>query len=135
MKRFALMLVFLAVFPIVSRAGPDVFDCKVLSLNELTKEGTFSTGAKYQKEQIGSTFSVDRKSGKIEGFHFINNRGDESVEIVNNDPSVAGFYVISKSHGPGRMVSYLFINAYKDESRHPFIYTLSGQYVYTGTCQ
>ena len=135
MTRFALTLVFLTAFPVVSRAGPDVFDCKVLSLSELSKKGTFETGTKYQKEQIGSTFSVDRKSGKIEGYHFINNRGDESIEVINNDPSVAGFYVISKSRGPGRMVSYLFINAYKDESHHPFIYTLSGQYVYTGICQ
>lgn len=78
MTRFTLTWVLLAAFPVVSQAGPDVFNCKVLSLSELSKKGTFETGAEYQKEQIGSTFSVERKTGAIRGGYFLNNRSSKN---------------------------------------------------------
>jgi len=135
MKAFLLSMILFAFIPTPCIAFPDAFDCKVLSLNELSHNGSFVTNAKYQTEQIGSTFSVDRKSGEIRGGHFLNNSASESIRVINNDPAIAGFYVISQSHGPGVMISYLFINTYKDENRFSFIYTNSGQYVYTGVCQ
>jgi hypothetical protein len=114
MTRFMLTWVLLAAFPIVSQAGPDVFDCKVLSLSELSKGGTFETGAKYQKEQI--------------------NRSSNTVRVIN-EPQKDAFYVISESHGPFVMVSYLYIANHFDGPAKPFTYTQSGQYVYSGLCQ
>jgi len=134
MTRFTFTLAFLAVFPIASLAGPDVFDCKVLSLSELSKGGTFEIGAKYQKEQIGSTFSVERKTGAIRGGYFLNNRSSKTVRVIN-EPENDAFYVISESHGPFVMVSYLYIANHFDGLAKPFIYTNSGQYVYNGLCQ
>lgn len=134
MTRFTFTLVFLAAFPVASQAVADVFDCKVMSLNELSKDGTFETGAKYQKEQIGSTFSVERKTGAIRGGYFLNNRSSKSVRVIN-DPEKDAFYVISESHGPFVMISYLYIANHFDGLSKPFTYTSSGQYVYSGLCQ
>ena len=134
MTRLTLTWVLLAAFPIVSQAGPDEFDCKVLSLSELSKGGTFETGVKYQKEQIGSTFSVERKTGAIRGGFFLHNRSSKTVRVIN-EPQKDAYYVISESHGPFVMVSYLYIANHFDGPAKPFTYTHSGQYVYSGLCQ
>lgn len=134
MTRFTLIAVLIATSPAICEAAPDAFDCKVLSLSELSVEGTFETGAKYQKEQIGSTFSVDRKTGAIRGGYFLNNRNSKAVRVIN-EPGKDAFYVISESHGPFVMVSYLYIANHMDGSAKPFTYTHSGQYVYSGLCQ
>lgn len=134
MKRSTLFLVLVALCHSTVQAMPDVFECKVLSLSELTKKGTFETGAPYQKEQIGSTFSVDRATGAMRGGYFLNNRSSKSVRVINQ-PETDAFYVISESHGPIVMVGYLYIANHMDGPLKPFLYTNSGQYMYTGLCQ
>jgi len=100
----------------------------------ISKEGKFETGAPYQSEQIGSTFSVDRATGAIGGGYFLNNRSSKAVRVINQ-PEKDAFYVISESHGPIVMVGYLYIGNHTDGPLKPFTYTNSGQYVYTGLCR
>ena len=127
-------IVLLGALPTLCWASPDAFDCKVLSLNELSPGGLFVSDTKDQKEQIGSTFSVDRKSGEIRGGYFLNNRTSKSIRVIN-EPQTDAFYVISESHGPFKMISYLYIANQANDLLKPFTYTSSGQYIYTGICQ
>jgi tricorn protease-like protein len=129
---FAFMLVALTTS--VANAIPETFECRVLTLGELSPDGVFIVDAPYQKEQIGSTFSVDRKSGEMRGGYFLNNRNSKSVRVIN-EPKTDAFYVISESHGPFVMLSFLYIANQNDGASKSFTYTSSGQYVYTGICQ
>lgn len=135
MNRLMLTWILFAAFPVASQAGVDVFHCKVLSLSEVSKEGTFVSGEKYQIEQIGATFSVERKTGEIRGNYFINNLNSESVRVINGLKDDDGFYVISESGRQWVNVSYLYIANGFDGLDKPFTYTSSGQYVYTGLCR
>ena len=132
MRIYLSSLILFIFLPTICNASIDTYDCKVLSLNELKQDSTLNTNNNL-KSSI--KFSVNQKSGEIRGDVDINNRGDESIKVIDNNPSKGGFYVISQSYGPAPMVSYLFINVYEDKEKHPFVYTLSGQYVYTGECQ
>lgn len=134
MKRMILALIFFAAFPAVSAAMQVTFDCKVSSLSELSSTGMLETGARYQKEQVGSTFSVDRKTGAIRGGYFLNNHDAKSIRVIN-EPREGMFYVVSNYPGMISMVSYLFIANQIKEGLKPFTYTHAGRYVYTGLCQ
>lgn len=116
-----------------SDAGSETFECKVSALYELSSEGLFISDAPYQKKQVGSTFSVDRKTGAIRGGYFLNNRYHKYIRVINV-PSDGDFYVISHGHGPIVQASYLYIGNNRDDLYKPFTFTSSGRYVYTGTC-
>ena len=64
----------LFLIPCLSFAGIDTFECKVTSVHAVSEDGEIINDTEHLKEQIGSTFSVERKSGKIRGGYFINNK-------------------------------------------------------------
>ena len=128
-----LSMMFFGVAPTLSIAGINTFECKVTSFHEISKEGEIITNTKHSKEQVGSTFSVERNTGVIRGGYFINNRASKSIEVINESEDDA-YYVISRSYGPVSYVGYLFIGNYHKSIKKPFTFTNSGKYVYTGYC-
>ena len=132
MKFYNLLLVA-AFFPTLAYAGIDTFECKVTLFHEISKEGEIITNNKWSEEQVGYTFTVERKTGEIRGGYFINNRASESIEVINRSEDDA-YYVISKSYGPASYVGYLFIGNYHKSIKKPFTFTTSGKYVYIGNC-
>ena len=134
MKMHISIVMFCALSPTICKASWDVFDCKVLSVNELLPTGTLISDIKLQRELIDSTFSVERKSGEIRRNYFINNRASKSIRVINESETFS-YYVISEGHEPYVMVSYLYIANEREGLQKSFTYTLSGQYVYSGVCQ
>jgi len=131
--QFKYLAVFLLLSPYISIAGVDSFECTVTSVHAVAQDGKIVNDTEFLKKQIGSTFSVERSSGEIRGGYFINNKSSETINVIN-EPLDNSYYVISISHGPIRMVGYLYIANHRKWSQKPFTYTSSGEYVYSGYC-
>lgn len=127
------LVIFPLLFPHLSLAGVDSFECTVTSVHAISEDGEIVTDTEHLKSQIGSTFSVERSSGAIRGGYFINNKSSETINVINV-PLNNSYYVISTSHGPIRMVGYLYIANHRKRPQKPFTYTGSGEYVYSGYC-
>ena len=132
MKKTTFTIV-LFLIPTLNFAGVYSFECTVTSVHAVSENGEIVTDTEHLKNQIGSTFSVERKSGEIRGGYFINNRYSKTVEIIN-EPNDNSYYVISKSHGPYVFFGYLYIANQREWRRKPFTYTTRGEYVYSGYC-
>ena len=124
---------FLFLIPSPNFAGVDSFECTVTTVHSVSQAGKIVTDTEHLIKQIGSTFSVERNSGAIRGGYFINNKSSETINIIN-EPSDNSYYVISISHGPVKMVGYLYIANHRKWPQKPFTYTSSGEYVYSGYC-
>ena len=109
------------------------FECVVTYLHTVVSDGTIVDDTDYLKNQIGSTFYVDRKSGAIRGGYFISNEYSETISVTN-EPTNNSYYVVSISHGPIRTVGYLYIAIHRKWNQKPFTYTGAGEYVYSGYC-
>ncbi len=131
--RYSIITIVLSLLPSLSFAGVDSFECTVTSVHAVSEDGELVTETGHLKKQIGSTFSVERKSGEIRGGYFINNRPSKTVEVIN-EPDSNSYYVVSKSHGPYVAVGYLYVANHRKWLKKPFTYTSSGEYVYSGFC-
>ena len=131
--RYTKFAIILSLLPCLSFAGIDSFECTVTSVHVVSEDGEIVTETEHLKKQIGSTFSVERKSGEIRGGYFINNRPSKNVEVIN-EPNNNSYYAVSKSHGPYVTVGYLYIANHRKWLKKPFTYTSSGEYVYSGYC-
>lgn len=125
---------FAMVVSSLTWAGADTFECKVTSVHVVSKQGEIVMDTDHLKKQIGSTFSVERRTGEIRGGYFINNKSAAEIKVIN-DPVDNSYYVISISHGPIKMVGYLYVANHRKWQRKPFTYTPSGEYVYSGYCK
>ena len=134
-KAVKLKIVFIGalLFPLLSSAGIDTFECTVTSVQAISESGEVISDTDHLKNQVGSTFSVDRSSGEIRGGYFINNKNSKSI-AVTNEPKSNAFYVVSTSHGPNVLLSYLYVGNNREANQKPFMYTSSGQYIYMGHC-
>ena len=63
-------------------ADTDRFECVVTYLYTVVSDGTIVDDTDYLKNQIGSTFYVDRKSGVIRGGYFISNEYSETISVT-----------------------------------------------------
>ena len=133
-KYFAILLLAFSGSAIGSVATGDRFDCVVTAAHSVTADGIIVDDTRHLKSQIGSTFYVERETGAIRGGYFINNENSETVSVTN-EPSNNSYYVVSTSHGPIKMVGYLYIANNRKWNQKPFTYTGAGEYVYSGYCK
>ena len=73
------------------------------------------TDTPHLKEQIGATFSVNRKSGEIRpirGSEFLTNAWGKHISVIDSGPGT-DYYVVSVSWGPKISVGYLFIETFR----------------------
>lgn len=115
-------------------AGPARFDCTVTSVHAISEQGEVVTDTDHLKKQVGSKFSVDRRTGAIRGGYFINKEYSKETRVIN-DPADNSYYAVTTSHGPVVMVGYLYIGNHRKSARKPFAYTSSGEYIYYGYCE
>lgn len=127
------LAVFSLLFPHLSLASVDSFECTVTTVHSVSQKGEIINDTEHLQKQIGSTFSVQRDSGEIRGGYFINNKSSKTINVVNQ-PTDNSYYVISISHGPVISVGYLYIANHRKWPQKPFTYTGSGEYVYSGYC-
>ena len=122
-----LLPLILSIMPSMSLAQ-DVFYCEVGQVIERSDNGKVISNLDYQNNQVGSTFTVNKTTGRIEGWYFVNSSPNEDIEIiVNND----FYYVVITSSSS---LSAAYLSVAKSNDKYLFTYTLSGQYIYTGTC-
>lgn len=127
-------LTVLLLFPCLSLAGTNTFECTVTSVHAVSENGKIVRDTDHLKKQIGSTFTVARSTGAIRGGYFINNKSSGKIKVVN-EPIDNSYYVISTSHDPIKMVGYLYVGNHRNGQQKPFTYTSSGEYVYSGYCK
>lgn len=132
-RSFYKLMVLVLAMTGASAAFARGFNCTVVSAHAVSDTGQVVADTEHLQSQVGSTFTVDQESGAIAGDYFINNAHSRSIEVVN-EPQSNSLYVISRSHGPYEMVGYLYIGKHRSEPTKPFIYTSSGEYIYTGFC-
>jgi hypothetical protein len=138
--RQSLLMLFLFAFPVGAFAGVDSFECKVSVAYVVDPEnGTLVTDTTHLKEQIGATFSVNRKSGEIRpirGSIFLTNASAKHVSVIDSAPIPgADYFVVSVSWGPKISVGYLYIETFRAKpGRQPFTFTTGGGYFYAGLC-
>ena len=131
------MKIYLAIILLIlsgsAIADTQRFECVVTYVYSVVSDGTIVDDTDRLKNQIGSTFYVERKSGAIRGNYFITNEYSETVSVTN-EPANNSYYVVSVSYGPVRTVGYLYIAIHRKWNQKPFTYTGEGEYVYSGYC-
>ena len=132
-RTFRNLVVFALSMTVAPAAFASSFNCSVVSAHAVADTGQVVTDTEHLQSQVGSTFTVNQETGTIAGGYFINNAHSRSIDVVN-EPQNNSLYVISRSHGPHEMVGYLYIGKHRSASTKPFIYTSSGEYIFTGFC-
>lgn len=102
------------------QAPADSYRCLVRGASEVGPDGVLVPAAQsVRKVAIGSTFVVERSSGRILG-GVGNNETFESRTVVFTPPDNP-YYVISVSHGPNKNVDYLSMRDWASGPRKPFL--------------
>ncbi|MFN7222094.1 MAG: hypothetical protein ACK5UX_15830, partial [Burkholderiales bacterium] len=68
-----IMFVYVVGFLPPAAAANPTFECTVTSVHAVAEDGSVVTDTEHLKKQIGSRFSVDKKSGAIRGSYFLDN--------------------------------------------------------------
>ena len=110
-------------------AGSARFDCTVTSVHAISEQGEVVTDTDHLKKQVGSKFSVDRRTGAIRGGYFINNEYSKETNVIN-DPADNSYYAVTTSHGPS---SWLATSTSVIIARAPGSRSLIRQAVHTFT--
>ena len=132
-KKVLITLSLLSIYSAPALSN-NFFQCTVTSVQAVADDGKIVSDTTHLKSQIGSKFTVNKRNGEIRGGYFINNEHSQEIKVTN-EPSTNSFYVTTISHGPIRMVGYLYIGNHRKSETKPFIYTNSGEYIYYGFCK
>ena len=113
----------------ISYAGEFSFRCKVENEYELTENGQLVKAEKGSYR--GSSFSVERSTGRIVGGAF-NNKGDYQIKVADSGKS-GSFKVFSYSENR-KVTESLAIITRSEAEKKPFVGIDFLQAVVTGTC-
>jgi len=118
------------IFYINTTHASNNFNCIVTDATDVDKNGMLQN--KYvAKNYTGSTFVVDRETGKMIGD--ISNYNSNAKPVTHNYfPDENGFKAIT-TYSPHPAVDYLFIQEYVEKAKKPFLY-LSSSTLISGTC-
>lgn len=125
-------LFFLLLVPAVCAAGPFEYVCTVKQELSVTNDGNL----KLHKNpiEVGNTFGIDRRTGKIIGRPFSNSTARE-VKIITQGDSSRNFEVLSASSPTGKATTDLVIvHEWQKGFEKTFVGLESGT-VYSGTCK
>jgi len=134
--RYLLLVLFMLVINSSLAKAEKIksFACKVTSVHAVSENGDIVNDTDHLKSQIGSTFNVDRKTGKVISKNkFLGSEAKKSIDVIN-EPDKNSYYAVYKSYGPYKMVGYLYIANHRSWNKKPFTYTSAGEYVYSGYC-
>ena len=119
---------------IESPAETEGYICKIIEIQELNKSGRFIQYEGLYKQFIGTSFSIDRTSGKVIGFPF-SNESYKEIRVLSRGSKENSFKQIAVSHPPNIWIQYLYVAEYEEGPKKPFWGTTDGDYIYSGNCQ
>ena len=126
--------VLLLLLPIASGAGPFEYVCTIKQELSVASDGSLKP---YKNPiEVGNTFAIDRKTGKIIGKPFNNSTAGE-VKVLNGGSTKHSFEVLSVSSPTGKVTTDLIaVHEYMKGQEKTFIGVESGTgTVYSGTCK
>lgn len=123
---FFAFFILLSFIPVCLFADEISFRCVVKNEYNLTDNGKLTKPDKYY--YLNSSFSVERASGKIDGYAF-NNEGDYQKKVIDG----GSFIIFSFAEKRG-IAESLAIKTHKDGKMKSFIGIDYLQTVVTGTC-
>ena len=125
------LLFFLSLFPIICTADLLGYVCTIKQELSVTSDGDFKPHKK--PIEIGSTFGVDRKTGKIIGRPFTNATAKE-IRIITQGNSSRNFEVLSASSPTGKATTDLVIIHEWEKNYEKTFTALSNDTAYSGIC-
>ncbi|MGZ0019940.1 hypothetical protein [Nitrosomonas sp. sh817] len=125
-------LFFSLLAPVVCDAGPLEYVCTIKQELSVTNDGNLKS---YENPiEVGNTFGIDRRTGKIIGRPLSNSTARE-VKIITQGDSSRNFEVLSASSPTGKATTDLVIvHEWQKDHEKAFIGLSSGT-VYSGTCK
>ena len=133
-RRIFIVLALLLLSPLSSAATlHDSYSCEVKSIRLLDEDGTAGlVGERYPSHHLGSTFVIDRFTGRMLG-GLKNYDGSDQPEVMDFGSEKQSLKVIT-TYGPYVYIDYLLVNIYADSLAKSFMY-ISGSKIYTGLCK
>ena len=111
----------------------DSYSCEVKSIRLLDEDGTAGlVGERYQSRHLGSTFVIDRYTGRMLG-QLKNHDGLDQPEVMDFGSDKQSLKVIT-TYGPYVYIDYLIVEIYVDALDKPFMF-ISSSTIYTGLCK
>jgi hypothetical protein len=109
------------------------YSCEVKSIRLLDEDGTAGlVGERYQSGHLGSTFVIDRYTGRMLG-QLKNHDGLDQPEVMDFGSDKQSLKVIT-TYGPYVYIDYLIVEIYVDALDKPFMF-ISSSTIYTGLCK
>lgn len=125
-------LLFLLLVPAVCTAGPFEYVCTIKQELSVTDDGNLKPHK--NPIEIGNTFAIDRKTGKIIGRPF-NNSTAREVKIITQGDSRRNFEVLSASSPTGKATTDLVIVHEWEKGYEKTFVGLESNTVYSGKCK
>ena len=126
------LVIFLLLVPTVCVAGPFEYVCTIKQELSVTNDGNLQPHK--NPIEVGNTFGIDHKTGKIIGRPFTNSTA-RKIEIITQGDSSRNFEVLSASSQTGKATTDLVIvHEWQKGPEKAFIGLSSGA-VYSGTCK
>lgn len=125
-------LIFLLLVPTVCAAGPFEYVCTIKQELSVTSDGSLKPHK--NPIEVGKTFGIDRRTGKVVGRPFTNSTARE-IEIITQGDSSRNFEVLSASSLTGKATTDLVIVHEWQKSLEKAFIGLSSGTVYSGTCK
>lgn len=123
---------FLMLLPPVCAAGQFEYVCTIKQELSVTDEGNLNPHK--NPIEVGNTFGIDRRTGKIIGRPFSNSTARE-VKVITQGDSSRNFEVLSASSPTGKATTDLVIvHEWQNGLVKTFVGLSSGT-VYSGTCR
>ena len=126
------LLIFLLFVPTVCAAGPFEYVCMIKQELSVTNDGNLKPHK--NPIEVGNTFGIDRRTGKIIGRPFTNSTARE-IEIITQGNSSRNCEVLSASSQTGKATTDLVIVQEWQKGPEKTFIGLSSGAVYSGTCK
>ena len=127
-------IVFFPLPHLYAQTPPD-YMCTIVDLAEARDDGRIgSTGwtDRVADELVGTSFLVDRQSGRMTGSVLRNDNAFGTPQIVDHGSSEQAYKVVTV-YQPRATLDYLRVEEHVDGPVKPFLF-LNGRQLVTGTC-
>lgn len=116
-----------------ARAASEGYVCKILQIQELKADGRFSPYTGFFARYLNSSFSIDRRTGRIIGGPFANENFG-TVQVIDHGSKDSSYKHVATTKGPNIWAQYVTVHEQESGPIKPFWGTEDGSYVYGGVC-
>jgi len=115
-------------------AGPAAYVCTIAAIQELGMTGAFARHGGEFANLVGTSFSIDRRTGQVIGRPFTTGPGMD-IRILDPGSTVDSYKQIIVLPPPNVWVRYIYVREQITPDRKPFWATDYGNLIYSGTCE